>query len=344
MSTRTRADERLLNLVIALVNSGHGLTRAQVRATVEGYAEPRTDDAFERLFERDKATLRDLGLPLGVTDDTYQDSIRYWLDMQSYDMPPVHLTASQLGVLSVAAQLWRDGALGAESRRAVTKLRALGDPEVDRHGLGALALRVGAAGDAYGPLVDAIDTRTAVRFRYRAASTGDVTVRTVEPWRLAVRRGGWYLLAHDRDRDAARAFRLSRIAGAVSVVGAADAFTIPEHVDVDGMLGLRGAQVEAFVAITPGRAAALRAQGRPSEATEACGCAEGRDLVDLTLDDLEQGARLVAAHGDAVVVLEPDELRDAVARRLRAAAAIPLGAARPGGTTSTPGDEEADRG
>lgn len=338
MSTRTRADERLLNLVIALVNSGHGLTRAQIRATVEGYAEPRTDDAFEKLFERDKATLRELGLPLSMSEDTFQDSIRYWLDMQSYDMPPVHLTASQLGVLSVAAQLWRDGALGAESRRAVTKLRALGDPDVDTHGLGALALRVGAAGGAYGPLVDAIDSRTAVRFRYRAASTGEVAARTVEPWRLAVRRGGWYLLGQDRDREAARAFRLSRFDGPVGTVGEAGAFEIPRSVDVEAMLGLRSAQVEAFLAITPGRATALRAQGRPSEATEACGCAEGRDLVDLTLDDLEQGARLVASYGDAVVVLEPDELREAVARRLRAAAAIPLG---------TPGaahDEEADRG
>lgn len=338
MSTRTRADERLLNLVIALVNSGHGLTRAQIRATVEGYAEPRTDDAFEKLFERDKATLRELGFPLSMSEDTFQDSIRYWLDMQSYDMPPVHLTASQLGVLSVAAQLWRDGALGAESRRAVTKLRALGDPDVDTHGLGALALRVGAAGGAYGPLVDAIDSRTAVRFRYRAASTGEVAVRTVEPWRLAVRRGGWYLLGQDRDREAARAFRLSRFDGPVGTVGEAGAFEIPRSVDVEAMLGLRSAQVEAFLAITPGRATALRAQGRPSEATEACGCAEGRDLVDLTLDDLEQGARLVASYSDAVVVLEPDELREAVARRLRAAAAIPLG---------TPGaahDEEADRG
>ncbi len=338
MSTRTRADERLLNLVIALVNSGHGLTRAQIRATVEGYAEPRTDDAFEKLFERDKTTLRELGFPLSMSEDTFQDSIRYWLDMQSYDMPPVHLTASQLGVLSVAAQLWRDGALSAESRRAVTKLRALGDPDVDTHGLGALALRVGAAGGAYGPLVDAIDSRTAVRFRYRAASTGEVAVRTVEPWRLAVRRGGWYLLGQDRDREAARAFRLSRFDGSVGTVGEAGAFEIPRSVDVEAMLGLRSAQVEAFLAITPGRATALRAQGRPSEATEACGCAEGRDLVDLTLDDLEQGARLVASYGDAVVVLEPDELREAVARRLRAAAAIPLG---------TPGaahDEEADRG
>lgn len=343
MSTRTRADERLLNLVIALVNSGHGLTRAQVRARVEGYGDATSDAAFERLFERDKTTLRELGLPLGTTDDTYQDSIRYWLDMQSYDMPPVRLTASQLGVLAVAAQLWRGGAIGAESRRAVTKLRALGDPDVDPRGLGALALRVGAAGDAYGPLVDAIDARAAVRFRYRAASTGEVAARTVEPWRLAVRRGGWYLLAHDRDRGAARAFRLSRIEGTVAVVGEPGAYEIPADVDVDALLGLRGAQVEALLAVAPGRAAALRAQGRPAAVPEGVpddARAAGRDLVTLTLDDLEQGARLVAAHGDAVVVLAPDALRDAVARRLRAAAAIPLGT----GPESREGTEEADRG
>lgn len=340
MSTRTRADERLLNLVIALVNSGHGMTRAHIRESVEGYGDPKNDTAFEKLFERDKATLRELGFPLKVSDDTYQDSIRYWLDMQSYDMPPLHLTASQLGVLAVAAELWRDGALGSESRRAVTKLRAMGDTEVGPATLTAYALRVGAAGDAYGPLLDAIDSRTAVTFLYRAASTGDVAVRTVEPWRLAVRRGGWYLLAHDRDRDATRAFRLSRIAGSVTPVGEPDAYAIPENVDVDAALGLRGAPVEALLAISPGRAAGLRAQCRPSDATHACGCADGRDLFDLTLDDLEQGARLVAAHGDAVVVIEPDELRDAVARRLRAATTIALGTP----ATSTTDDEKASHG
>ena len=60
--------ERLVNLVIALLSTRQFVTAAKIRATVPGYdADDRSekaDEAFKRMFERDKAELREMGVPL----------------------------------------------------------------------------------------------------------------------------------------------------------------------------------------------------------------------------------------------------------------------------------------
>ena len=65
--SRTRT-ERLVNLVICLLATRRYLTASQIAATVPGYEhdpeDPREHDAFQRKFERDKAELRELGVPL----------------------------------------------------------------------------------------------------------------------------------------------------------------------------------------------------------------------------------------------------------------------------------------
>src|SRR5690606_41871144 len=90
----------------------------------------------------------------------------------------------------------------------------------------------------FGPLLDAIGSRQAVTFTYRAASTGEESRRRVQPWRLLSRDRGWYLVGHDVDRDAPRVFRLSRVVGAVRPTGPTGAFEVPEH-DPQELLALR---------------------------------------------------------------------------------------------------------
>ena len=51
--------ERLVNLVLCLLSTRQYLTAERIRATVPGYAHAPTDEAFFRMFERDKAELRD---------------------------------------------------------------------------------------------------------------------------------------------------------------------------------------------------------------------------------------------------------------------------------------------
>lgn len=342
MSDHLHPAERLLNLVIALVNTAGRLTKEQIRSTVAGYADAPTPDAFERMFERDKDSLRELGIPiLTVVGTGHSDDIGYRIDQEAYALRAVDLTAAELGVLSLAASFWQDKSLRTDAQRALTKLRAVGAAPAGTDLVAGLAPRVRAAGEAFGPLLDAVQARQAVRFTYRAASTGEVSDRTVEPWRLLARGGGWYVVGRDLDRDAPRSFRLSRLESAVAKVGAPGSYTIPDDLDAAAVLAGRAVDAVrvATLALRPERASALRFRavrpvGQERRHDDGAGLAvdlavdlsvdlaADRDTVHVPFTSVGDLADEVAGYADAVVVLAPPDLREAVLRRLRAAARL----------------------
>jgi proteasome accessory factor B len=353
--------ERLLNLVIALVHTPGRMTKEQIRRTVAGYGDAATDDSFERMFERDKDTLRELGIPVTtVTSAGHGDDIGYRIDQDAYALPPLELTPAEMGALSLAAEFWQDRSLLADTSRALTKLRAVGAGGGAGAGTSDIAVglapRVRPGGEAFRPLLDAVQARQRVRFTYRAANTGEVRERLVEPWRLVARRGGWFLVGRDVDRGAPRSFRLSRIEGRVRTAGAAGAFDAPTPAETTTALRSwdAGQTRAAVLALLPERAEALRARGEP--VTLPSGTEPGtelgtdpvlravvadRDLVRVPYRATWELAEEVAGYGDAVLVAEPVELRDAVLRLLRVAAQL-----GPDADAAAPGDggQEAARG
>ncbi|MBD8077809.1 helix-turn-helix transcriptional regulator [Cellulosimicrobium arenosum] len=334
---------RLLNLVIALVNTNASMTKQQIRTGVAGYGDAPSPDAFERMFERDKDTLRELGIPIVTVDaGGHADEVGYRIDQDAYALPPVDLTPAELGVLALAAQFWQDKTLRTDISRALTKLRAAGAGETAMDAVSGLVPRVRAVGEAYSTLLEAISARRAVSFTYRAASTGEVRVRRVQPWRIAARRGGWYVVGFDEDRRAPRSYRLSRVEGRVRATGPREAFEVPAEVDVDALLGAGRSGGVAWLAVVPERAAALRVRGTlvgPMAASEPGerGRTPGRDVLEVPYSVRAALADEVVAYGDAVLVLGPPELRDVVVRRLREASTLGAQVAADGSGEATGG-------
>ncbi|GAB4085559.1 YafY family protein [Myceligenerans cantabricum] len=286
------------------------------------------------MFERDKDTLRALGIPVSTVGlGGHTDEVGYRVDRDAYALGQIDLTPAELGVLSLAARFWADKALRTDMARALVKLRAAGAPGPAGDALAGLVPRVRAAGDAYGPLLEAVSERRVVTFRYRAASDGQVRVRKVQPWRIAARGGGWYLLCHDLERSSPRVFRLSRIEGRVRLSGPPGAFEVPPGLDTDRMLGKSRRDVPmrtALLAILPDRAAELRTRGKQvagdgSAVLAAAGVAGPRDLVELPFRSVYGMGAHLAGYGAAVLVLDPPELRSEVVRRLSEAAATVVG-------------------
>jgi predicted DNA-binding transcriptional regulator YafY len=243
--------ERLINLVALLLQARRPLTFDEIREALPAYDQADQSSA-KRMFERDKDTLREAGIPVEVAGtDVWEVEPGYRISKERYYLPEIEFTPEEVWALFVAAHApGEDG----EAERAFWKL-ATG---VDTSVLTSIAERPVAPGlDASGPhlgsVADALARARRITFRYRPAQ-GKAGPREVDPFALLFRRGHWYLVGRDAAKDEIRAYRLSRLTGPVRDVGAAQGtpagFRAADHLQA-GPWGLGEPEAAARVAFSP---------------------------------------------------------------------------------------------
>ncbi|BBY89566.1 helix-turn-helix transcriptional regulator [Mycolicibacterium tokaiense] len=319
--------ERLMNLVIALLSTQGYITADRIRRSVAGYTDSPSDEAFSRMFERDKNELRDLGIPLETGRvSSFDPSEGYRINREAYALPEIELTADEAAAVAVATQLWESPELVTATQSALLKLRAAG-VDVDAGDTVTISSAAGLPGlrgseEVLGVLLAAINAGRAVRFPHRASPTEPFTTRTVEPWGVVTVNRRWYLVGHDRDRDATRTFRLSRIGDGIQALGPDGAVTRPAGLDlraiVTAVVGETPSGQLARVWVADGRATALRRAGTSLGPRELGGRAG--EVLELDIGWRDRLARAIAGYGADALVLEPDTLRDDVIARLKAQA------------------------
>ena len=310
--------ERLLNLVICLLATRRFLSVQEIRTAVPGYDQG-AEEAFRRMFERDKDELRELGVPLetGTNSAAHDDEPGYRIARRDYELPEIRLEPDEAAALGLAARLWQSAPLAGATGSALLKLRAAG---VDAPTApAALEPRVGASEPAFERCLAAVRDGRAVSFGYRTSGAAAAT-RHVEPWGVVSWRGRWYLVGHDTDRGAERVFRLSRVVGEVATVSEPGSVVPPAGVDLRAMVARMATEQpseSARIALRPGagwelRTAATATHDDPERA--------GWQVVDVGFSDPERLADRVAGYGADAVVLSPPSAREAVVRRLQALA------------------------
>ena len=319
--------ERLLNLIIALTHARVRMTRADIRENVYGYDAAvsglspedtaRRLAAFERMFERDKEDIRRMGIPLQtVVDPAHGDEIGYRIDPSNSAMAPIDLTAAELAVVALAQEFWSDATVGAEARQALTKVASGAGPRPQV--VLPLAAKSAASSAAFVVLADAIHRKQAVSFEYSSATQSGESVRTVEPWQLQVGSGAQYVVGFDRDRDAPRTFRLSRILGAVKPTGPEGAFAIPKPMPKWDSVGQAPLKT-ATVAIRPESGHSLRERGVLVR-NDA-----GWDVVEVPYRHADSLRDDVLALAGNAVIVEPLEVAQEVLDYARAAIEVTSG-------------------
>jgi proteasome accessory factor B len=314
--------ERLLNLLILLLVQRRFVSKARVRALIDDYRDA-SDEAFERMFERDKGELRALGVPLetGQVDGFFDDEPGYRIPADEFALPGIELTADEAAVLGLATRVWQHAGLAAHTSDALTKLTAAG-VEIDRGRLDMLAPEITTEEPTFDALWQATLDRQRVSFEHQRSGATAPTRRTIEPWGLVSAQGRWYVVGRDLDRDAERMFRLSRIHGAVRKVGRPRSYAVPDGLDLRAVtrrLGPGPRSQEATVLVRAGAGAALRRTAVAVD-TGVAGPDGSRtwDRLHLAVSSLRWLADEVLAHGTSVVAEAPQALVNDVVSRLDA--------------------------
>lgn len=326
-STRSAPEERLVNLVVALMATEQGLTKDTILTSVSGYREQSEagakKDALEKMFERDKENLRALGVPIETIGD-YADpddlrEARYRVPTAEYELPAdITFTPAELAVLNLAGGVWSESSMSADARGGLRKIRALGN-EVDAPIIG-YSPRINLREPAFAPLQRAIEQGRVAEFDYLKGGDETAHTRRIQPLALLEYEGRWHVFGFDLAQDAERTFLLSRIVSDVRVTR--ETFDLALR-DGAGDKALRGLQEvaerqHALLEVAPGTEAALRLHRRAIPADQG---------IHVPYVDIHIFADELASYGPEVRVVEPAQLRDEVIARLERTLAVHGGAA-----------------
>jgi proteasome accessory factor B len=317
-------EERLVNLVVALMATEQGLTKDTILTSVAGYREQSeagaSKDALEKMFERDKESLRGLGIPIETIGDWADPDdlreARYRVPTAEYELPEdIEFTPAELALLNLAGGVWSESSMSDDARSGLRKIRALGIP-VDEPIIG-FSPRISVNDPYFSVLQRAIEQSRVVTFPYLKPGEAAPRVRRLRPLALVDYESRWHIFGIDLDVRADRTFLLARIVGPVEITRESFDPALREGAGDRALAGLEevAARNVALLEVNPGTEAALRLSRRSTPAEQG---------IHVSFVDIHIFADELASYGPEVRVVEPAELRSQVVERLEGARAVHL--------------------
>lgn len=322
--------ERLLNLLTLLLNARRPISLREIREMDEFVAYQTADPrSGERGFERDKAALLELGVPLRwIPPEQEEESDTelggYIIDRERYYLPELNLDPSEVALLSIAGA----AAVAMEQfpgRAAVIRALAKLGFDVDEstpaatfaHSPVQAGFNAERTGKNLDVLHDAVARRRRVCLTYVGAAGGR-SEREVDPWGLYYRHGVWYLVGHCHLRDGERTFHLGRMEEVKAVKSGTNAgssaFDVPDSFDLSDHARRRPWEfpneptVEVKIRLAERLVPAIgEIFGSRAVVETKAGAAERIVRINVT-----HRAALIAAvlpYGAAAEVIEPADLR-----------------------------------
>lgn len=307
MSQPVSVEERVLNLLLALSGNPRGLTLRQITRQVGGY-DAATQSSVERKqvrrFERDRATLRELGIVINSEVDVDNPTNthphkRYLLTPTGYCPQLPDLSPAQLLTLELATHLFSGGFIGTRLSIVRTKLKAYYP----------LYNRVFKALPTPGPelsqeVVQGLTRGARAEFVYQGLHDRYPRQRLVWGAKLSVLEGGWYFDGFDQLAQAYRRFRVDRIVGQIN------ARQLPDSERPAPVQAPDTRRCQAKLWLAPNSAWQLKAHAK------ALG--QDRYLLDYHPSDQLQLVSTLSSLAEQALVLEPADLAQAVLTRLQA--------------------------
>jgi len=308
-----RKTERLINLTLALLATKRYLKKSEILESVLGYEG--TQEAKERMFERDKDDLRSLGIEIevGDLDVFFEDEPGYRIPQQSYELNMPELTGRELAILSIAANYWNDSILAPTAQSGIRKLQSLGIP-ISLDFDFKMQYRFENPTALLDDITVAISARSRISFSYDSIS---LKLRHVEPYRVVFWNGFWYLIGNDLDREDIRLFKLSRLVSPITIEKNKNQYLISPEFDARAYLPEENIDIKqtAKLGIRKDAGLILRNRGLFLEQDEEF------DIYEIAYENENTFIREIVWHGTNVRIIQPIELRASLVKLLQAVSA-----------------------
>lgn len=248
--SRGDRSKRLLDLVMMLLRARGAVTYRDIREQFLDY-QTANAEAGLRAFERDKADLLELGVPIRYVTPEEDDALEdggYVIDLKRLRLPEVRLTPDEVSALVLAASVAHAMPGGAYPKIVDLALKKLAfdlpempdTPTEFPRPASAASSHPGGSGGASRPsdtvLVHfpgqravvgpdlgeqfaifeaATRFRKRVTFTYKTAANGIESSRTIDPYALVYRESSWLVVGWCHLRQEIRSFRVDRARDAV---------------------------------------------------------------------------------------------------------------------------------
>ena len=288
--------ERLINLTLALLASKRFLTKGEIFSTVAGYSG--NTETMERMFERDKDELRNLGIKIEVKgiDPLFEDDQGYLIQEDTFQINSNAFTQEELLYLTMAANLWHGSALHDQSKAALLKIQSISGP-IEVNEVNSPVIRDSEDSSALLVIFEAINNLAQLEFEYKGSA------RRVNPYGLYTRDGFWYLVG--QENAVIKTFKLVRISKSVNIVGKTNSFLKPNDFDLKEFLAGSAPTAQSHVVILVRKNQALTLR-KKYEVEEVDSEWDRMEFAYLIADELIES---LLWFGADVIVLSPESIR-----------------------------------
>ena len=297
--------ERLINLTLALLASKRFLTKNEIFSTVAGYSG--SPETMERMFERDKDELRDLGIEIEVKglDPLFEDEQGYLIQEETFQIDSKAFTQEELLYLTMAANLWHGSALHNQSQAALLKIQSISGP-VEANEVSSPVITDSEDSTILLLIIDAINNLARLRFEYKGS------IRTVEPYGLYTKDGFWYMVA--KEEQTIKTYKLVRISKLIEATGKTNSFVKPADFDLKAFIdhSSRLTQSTAVILVKKNQAHALRNKYK-FEAKD-----DEWDQMEIKYSLEDEIIQSLLWYGSDVIVLSPETLRKKIVSKCEA--------------------------